>query len=212
MLIRFLPGNQRFFKLFSQHAELGVQGCRELLLLLTHLSTERELRAQNVEVAEKAADRITRQTIELLKRTPVAPLHPDAIHKLISVMDDVLDLAEDTAQTIYLYDIKRVTPAAIQLAEICVACAERLEEAVSLLVSRRNRDGILRLCEQIDKLESDADHVMRAAMSRLFRDEPDTRELIKLKAVYELLEQITDKTEDVANIIEGLVLERSWRG
>ena len=69
--------------------------------------------------------------------------------------------------------------------------------------------AVLKTCEEIDQLESDADHVMRSAMSRLFREEPDVRELIKLKAVYELLETITDRCEDAANLIEGIVLENS---
>jgi len=73
----------------------------------------------------------------------------------------------------------------------------------------KNAPEILSICAEIDRLESDADHVMRAAMSKLFREEPDVRELIKLKAVYELLETITDKCEDVANLIEGIVLENS---
>ena len=68
---------------------------------------------------------------------------------------------------------------------------------------------ILSVCEEIDRLESDADHVMRAAMSKLFRDEPDVRNLIKLKAIYEILETVTDRCEDVANIIEGIIVENA---
>jgi uncharacterized protein Yka (UPF0111/DUF47 family) len=70
-------------------------------------------------------------------------------------------------------------------------------------------EAALKTCEEIDRLESDADRVMRSAMSKLFRSEPDVRELIKLKAIYELLETITDKCEDVANVIEGIILENS---
>ena len=70
-------------------------------------------------------------------------------------------------------------------------------------------EAALKMCEEIDRLESDADRVMRAAMSRLFRDEIDTRELIKLKAIYEHLETISDRCEDVANIVEGIILENS---
>jgi uncharacterized protein Yka (UPF0111/DUF47 family) len=72
-----------------------------------------------------------------------------------------------------------------------------------------NADAILRLCGEIDQLESDADRVMRSAMSKLFRDEADVRQVIKLKAIYELLETLTDRCEDVANIIEGVVLENA---
>ena len=74
---------------------------------------------------------------------------------------------------------------------------------------RDNSREILTICQEVDRLESDADHVMRAAMSKLFREEPDVRNLIKLKAIYELLETVTDRCEDVANIIEGIIVENA---
>ena len=91
-------------------------------------------------------------------------------------------------------------------------CCERVRDAVKLLdkiVDHSVADAALKTCEEIDRLESDADRVMRSAMSKLFREEPDVREVIKLKAIYELLETITDKCEDVANLIEGIILENS---
>jgi uncharacterized protein Yka (UPF0111/DUF47 family) len=72
-----------------------------------------------------------------------------------------------------------------------------------------NAREILAICSEIDRLESDADHVMRAAMSKLFREEPDVRNLIKLKAIYEILESVTDRCEDVANIVEGIIVENA---
>ena len=209
MFGRFMPQEGKFFDLFNQHAQQIVQGCHELVLMMANLSAAMEEHARNIESAEKAADKITHQTIDLLHKTFITPLDRDDIHKLISHMDDILDLAEDVAQTIYLYDIKQVTPEAKQLADICVSCAERVKNAVAMLGNMENADAILKIANEIDRLESNADHVMRAAMAKLFRDEPDTRQLIKLKAIYELLETITDKCEDVANIIEGIVLENA---
>ena len=87
-----------------------------------------------------------------------------------------------------------------------------MKEAVALIgkvSDHATAEAVLKTCEEIDKLESDADRVMRSAMSKLFREEPDVREVIKLKAIYELLETITDKCEDVANVVEGIVLENS---
>ncbi len=86
---------------------------------------------------------------------------------------------------------------------------ERVRSAVRLLTNIKDAESILKTCQEIDRLESDADRVMRAAMSKLFRDEPDVKQLIKLRSIYELLELITDRCEDVANIIEGIVLEHS---
>ena len=209
MFGRFMPQEGKFFDLFNQHAQQIVQGCHELVLMMANLSAAMEEHARNIESAEKAADKITHQTIDLLHKTFITPLDRDDIHKLISHMDDILDLAEDVAQTIYLYDIRQVTPEAKQLADICVSCAERVKNAVAMLGNMENADAILKIANEIDRLESNADHVMRAAMAKLFRDEPDTRQLIKLKAIYELLETITDKCEDVANIIEGIVLENA---
>ena len=108
-----------------------------------------------------------------------------------------------------LYDIKAITPEAKRLAELCLGCAQKVQAAVALLHNMDNSRAILTLCEEIDRLESDADHVMRAAMSKLFRDEPDVRNLIKLKAIYEILETVTDRCEDVANILEGIILENA---
>ena len=124
-------------------------------------------------------------------------------------MDDILDLMQDVAESIVLYDIRRITPESKQLAEICQMCCERVRAAVSLLQNVKDADAILKTCHEIDRLESDADRVMRAAMSKLFRDESDVKQLIKLRTIYELLETITDRCEDVANLIEGIVLENS---
>ena len=84
-----------------------------------------------------------------------------------------------------------------------------MQAAVALLSKTENAAKIMALCEEIDRLEADADHVMRAAMAKLFRDEPDARSVIKFKEIYELLESVTDRCEDVANIIEGIVLEHA---
>jgi predicted phosphate transport protein (TIGR00153 family) len=208
MFGRIMPREGRFFELFNQHAELGVQCSRELAALMANLS-ELEVRARNVEICEKKADKITHETIDLLHKTFITPLGREEIHHLITAMDDILDLMEDCAQTIQVYDIKVVTADARQLADICVACCDRVKTVVGLLGDMGNADGILRISEEIDQLESDADRVMRSAMARLFRDEADVRQLIKLKAVYELLEAVTDRCEDVANIIEGIVLENA---
>jgi uncharacterized protein Yka (UPF0111/DUF47 family) len=124
-------------------------------------------------------------------------------------MDDILDLIQDAAESLMLYDIQRVTPEAIHLANILQICCDRVHTAVGLLNSMDNAPQILKLAQDIDQLESDADRVMRSAISKLFREESDVRQVIKLKAVYELLETATDKCQDVANVIEGVVIENA---
>ena len=208
MFSRFMPRQGKFFDLFNEHAELIVQGSHELAALMAS-GDDLERRAHNVESIEKRADRITRSTIELLHKTFITPIDRDDIHQLISKMDDILDLIEDSAQLMFLYDVRVPTPEAKKLADICVVCCEKVQSAVALLSSMDNAAAIMAICADIDRLESDADHVMRAAIARLFRDEPDVRELIKLRTIYEHLETVTDRCEDVANIIQGIVLENS---
>lgn len=208
MFGRLMPKEGRFFDYFNDHASLVVEGAHELNAFFNDMGN-REAHAQNVDSIEKKADKITHETIYLLHQTFVTPLDREDIHKLISRMDDILDLMEDVAECVILYDVREVTDAARKLAEICVSCAEKVKSAVGLLSSMDNSQAILKICSEIDQLESEADRVMRSAMSKLFRDEPDTRQLIKLKAIYELLETITDRAEDTANIIEGIVLENA---
>jgi uncharacterized protein len=208
MFGRFMPTEGKFFELFNEHAELGVKCAKEMVALMTNFD-DLELRVHAIENLEKQADKITHQCIELLHKTFITPIDRDDIHKLITRMDDILDLLEDAAQTISLYDIKAITSEAKRLAELCLACAEKVKSAVALLPNMDNSRQILTICQEIDRLESDADHVMRAAMSKLFRDEPDVRNLIKLKAIYEILETVTDRCEDVANIIEGIIVENA---
>ncbi|MBI3284954.1 MAG: DUF47 domain-containing protein [Burkholderiales bacterium] len=208
MFGRLMPTEGKFFELFNQHAELCVKGSKEMVALMTNFD-DLENRVHAIEGIEKQADTVTYNTIELLHKTFITPLDRDDIHKLITRMDDILDLLEDAAQTISLYDIREITPEAKRLAELCLSCSERVMAAVALLHNMKNSRQILSICEEIDRFESDADHVMRAAMSKLFRDEPDVRNLIKLKAIYEILETVTDRCEDVANIIEGIIVENA---
>ena len=208
MFGRLMPREGNFFELFNAHAERIVEGSRALALMITSF-TEVEKHAQYIDAAEHAADKITHETITLLHKTFITPIDRDQIHQLITNMDDVLDLIQDVAESIVLYDIQRVSAEAQQLAQICQMTCDRVKAAVSLLSNLRDPEAILKTCEEIDRLESDADRVMRSAMSRLFREEPDLKQLIKLRTIYELLELITDRCEDVANVVEGIVLEHS---
>ena len=208
MFRRFMPREGKFFDLFNEHAALILEGSRELVALMAS-GDEFERRARNIESIEKRADKITRDTIHLLHKTFITPIDRDDIHHLISEMDNILDLIEDSAQLIFLYDVRILSPDAKQLADICVQCCAKVKSAVSMLSSTDNAEAILAICLEIDRLESDADHVMRAAIGRLFRDEPDVKELIKQRTVYEHLETVTDHCEDVANIIQGIVIENA---
>ncbi|MEO7031085.1 MAG: DUF47 domain-containing protein [Herbaspirillum sp.] len=208
MFGRFMPTEGKFFELFSQHADLCVKGGEEIVALMSDFDNL-DMRVHSIETIEKQADKVTYKTIDLLHKTFITPIDRDDIHHLITRMDDILDLIEDAAQTVSLYDLKVITPECQRLAELCLHSIQKVQAAVALLSNMDNSPEILAICEEIDRLESDADHVMRAAMSKLFRDEPDVRNLIKLKAIYEILETVTDRCEDVANLIEGIVVENA---
>jgi uncharacterized protein len=208
MFARLMPHEGRFFSYFVEHAALILEGAVELKAMMDDMR-ETESRARNIKTIETKADTVTHDTIQLLHKTFITPIDRDEIHLLITRMDDILDLMEDVSQSVFLYDIRKIPDEAKRLAEICVTCAEKVKAAVSLLHNMANAEKIMKICAEIDRHETDADQVLRAAMAKLFRHEPDTRELIKLKEIYEHLETVTDKCEDVANIIEGIVIENS---
>ncbi|GMV03324.1 MAG: phosphate transport regulator [Burkholderiales bacterium] len=211
MFGRLMPREGNFFELFDQHAQHIAAGSHELARLMTDYGdiAARRQHIDAIDRAEKDADKVTHETVTLLHKTFITPFDRDDIHSLITKMDDILDLIQDVAESAMLYDLQRISPEAQQLAEINEMCCDRVKAAVNLLDSMENAETILKICTEIDRLESDADRVMRSAMSKLFRDESDVRQLIKLKAIYELLEAVSDKCEDVANVIEGVVLENA---
>ncbi|MEY2736085.1 MAG: hypothetical protein RLZ58_1494 [Pseudomonadota bacterium] len=211
---KLMPREGNFFELFNQHAERIVEAARAFSNLVANYSDPhlREQYNRDVDNAERAADRITHEVNRMLHKTFITPIDREQIHKLINTMDDVADLIQDSAETMALYDVRHMTDEITRLSDLSVRCCERVKDAVNLLdkiADMGTAEAALKTCEEIDRLESDADRVMRSAMSKLFREEPDVREVIKLKAIYELLETITDKCEDVANLIEGVVLENS---
>lgn len=211
---KLMPRDGNFFELFNQHADRIVEAARAFSQLVAHYNDVnlREQYNRDVDAAEQAADRITHEVNRALHKTFITPIDREQIHSLINTMDDVADLLQDAAETMALYDVRHMTEEIIRLTEISVKCCERVKDAVYLLDNigdAKTAEAALKTCEEIDRLESDADRVMRNAMSKLFREEPDVREVIKLKAIYELLETVTDKCEDVANGIEGIVLENS---
>jgi uncharacterized protein len=211
---KLLPRDGNFFELFNEHGKCITEGARAFMAMVQNYSDPalRQKYADQVDAAESAADKVTAEVHRALHRSFITPIDREQIHGLINAMDDILDLLEDTSEVMSLYDLQHMNDDVLRLGEISVRCCERVQHVVSLLPRLKDSavaESALKTCEEIDRLESDADRVMRSAMSALFREEPDTRELIKLKAVYEHLESISDRCEDVANLVEGIVLENS---
>lgn len=211
---KLLPREGNFFEMFNQHAGRIVDASHAFAQLVANYGDVhlREKYNQDVDEAERGADVITQEVNRLLHQTFITPIDREQIHSLINTMDDVADLLQDAAEAMSLYDIRAMSEEIVRLTDLCVKCCDRLQAAVNMLGKIADpavAEAALKTCEEIDRLEGDADRVLRSAMSKLFREENDVRELIKHKAIYELLETVTDKCEDVANLIEGVILENS---
>lgn len=212
MFGRLMPKEGKYFDLFNAHAELIVQGGKALSGLIGALVEEPAQavkHAERIDELELGADEITHSTLAQLHTSFITPFDRDEIHQLINGMDDILDNIQDVAESMSLYDIQRVPPEARAMAEVTEQCCVRVLSLVKLLHSMDNAPEILRYCHEIDDLESDADRMLREAMSKLFREEPDVRQVVKLKEIYEILESVSDRCKDVACTVEAIVLENS---
>lgn len=212
MFSRLMPREGKYFDLFNAHAELIVQGGTALSNMIAALVDHPEQApafAEEIDTLERKADAITHDTLAQLHTAFITPFDRDEIHQLINSMDDILDVMQDVAESISLYDITRVPPDAKAMAIVTENCCVCVQSVIKLLHSMDNAPAILKFCHEIDELESEADRSLRTAMSKIFREEPDVREVVKLKEIYELLESVTDRCKDVAGTVEAIVLENS---
>jgi uncharacterized protein len=212
MFARLMPREGKYFDLFNAHAELIVQGGKALSNMIAALVDHPEqapVFAEEIDVLERKADAITHDTLAQLHTAFITPFDRDEIHQLINSMDDILDVMQDVAESISLYDITRVPADAKAMAIVTENCCICVQSVIKLLHSMDNAPAILKFCHEIDELESEADRSLRSAMSKIFREEPDVREVVKLKEIYELLESVTDRCKDVAGTVEAIVLENS---
>jgi uncharacterized protein Yka (UPF0111/DUF47 family) len=147
--------------------------------------------------------------VEALHKTFITPIERDDIYRLIGKMDDIMDYVEAAAERIALYKLTVMTADVKDLADVLVRATKELEAAIKLLRDMGNAEAISKKCIDINRLENESDSILRAAVARLFDEEQDTRLIIKWKEIYENLENATDRCEDVANIIEGVVLEHA---
>jgi len=185
-----------------------VTAAHELHALFSDLGNV-AVRVKTIETIERRADEVTHTTVDLLHKTFVTPFDRDQIHLLVSKMDDCVDMIEDVAQTLLLYDVRSLTPEAQELSEMITGCTGKVKDMVALLPNMGNGNKILAIANEIKTFEEKSDYVMRAGVAKLFRNGSDPRELIKMKEVYELLETVTDRCDDVADIAKSVVLENA---
>ncbi len=201
-----MPREGNFFELFNQSADLIVEAVYEFEKMLSDLS-HAERYSHTIKELEHKADEVTHRTIDLLHSTFITPIDREDIHKLITQMDDILDCLEACSQRVFLYNVTQITEEMPLLADVCIRSSLLIKKAVEGLKDLKHPQEIIKNCVEINRLENEGDQLLRKALVKLFSDVSDTRELIKMKEVCELLEATTDRCEDVANTIEGIVLE-----
>jgi predicted phosphate transport protein (TIGR00153 family) len=208
MFGRLLPRETSFFDFFEQHAAKTVEGCKEFLSLAS-TGANVIAKAKRIKEIEHETDVITHRCVEALHKTFITPIERDDIYRLITRMDDIMDFVEAASERLSLYEIRDMTPEVKDLADVLVRATEQVEQALRGLRNMKNAEAVVKTCIDINRLENEGDAILRNALARLFRDEKDPITVIKWKEIYESLEAATDRCEDVANIIEGVVLEHA---
>jgi predicted phosphate transport protein (TIGR00153 family) len=203
--LRLIPREERFFDLFVDDAA-NVLGAARLLEAMLRTYDQLERRGGEIRDSEHRGDEISHDIGRRLESTFVTPFDREEIHALISALDDVLDHIEEVADTFILYRIDAPTSVAVQQAAIIVRQCEQLHEALGHL---RGFKGLEKYWIEVHRLENEGDRLARTAIAGLFENGKKPIELIKWKDVYSLLEQTIDKCEDVANIIERIVVKHA---
>jgi len=202
-MIRFLPRETKFFDLFAELSTAMNEGARLLRGILED-PRDVEARVEEMQAIEHRGDKAIHAIMTKLNQSFITPFDREDIYHLASSLDDVLDFMNTAATRLVMYKIDQPTAAAAELAGILVLQSEELARGVSLL---EKNGKVMQHCDEVNRLEDEADHVSRKAIGALFEHEKDPIQLIKMKELYEVLETATDKAEDAANVLEAIVLK-----
>jgi len=208
MFRRFLPKETGFFDFFDQHIDLTIKGCKDLVTLLSGEANVLS-QAARIKQVEHDTDNITHRCIEALHKTFITPIDRQDIHLLIKRLDDIIDSVDTAASRIVLYEIVDMRYEAKDLASLLVRATTEIGQALKNLRNTKKAEAINEKCIAIYQLENDADVILRGALARLFKEETEAALIIKWKEIYEHLEKASDRCEDVANIIQGVLIEAS---
>ena len=203
-----IPREHRFFELFEKSAQNMVKAAQRLKELVDEWDNI-GARVSEITELEHEGDTITHQIMEQLHRTFVTPFDREDIALLADAMDDVVDRIRDAADAMYIYKVNRPDQNARELSAVIVQAATEVEKIVPQLRHRAQFKQILERCVEINRLENMADRIWRTAMSELFDDTTDIKEIIKWREIYESMENATDRCEDVANVLEGVALKHA---
>jgi uncharacterized protein len=204
-MVRLIPKDNSFFEMFTQMSDNLIAAARALVDLFEHYQ-DIEKKIENIRRMERVGDELTHTVLTRLNQTFITPLDREDIHQLASKLDDVLDFVYASSVRIAMYRITTPPSAAGEMAKIILKQSQELQKAVALL--QKNGD-ILAHCVEINRLENEGDTVSQQAIAKLFEQEKDPINLIKIKELLEFLERATDKAEDVANVLETVVLKNT---
>lgn len=204
-MVRLIPRDNSFFAMFSAMSDNLIAGARTLVDLFANFQ-DVEKQIETIHRIEREGDECTHAILTKLNQTFITPFDREDIHELASKLDDVLDFINAAGARIEMYRITAPPPAAGELATIILMQCQAMQQAVSLM--QKNGD-ILSHCVEINRLENEADQVSQQAIATLFDREKDPINLIKIKELLECLERATDKAEDVANVLETVVLKNT---
>ncbi len=208
MLKRLIPREYNFFESFDQAAKFAVNAA-QLLLKLTENYADADPIARELNGVEHACDDVAHRTMEQLNKTFITPLDREDIHVMILRIDDVVDLTNAAANRMAYFGIQKPTQHAINLAKQVVRGSEKLADAVHGMYSSRNYEQVMRDCIAVHEVENAADDILHIALAELFATEKNAIEVIKWKDIYETMEKITDRLEDVANVLQGVIVKMS---
>lgn len=207
MKLKFVPQEERFFELFDQASANVVKGAELLLELVSNHNRAAELRRE-IEEVEHEGDIITHDIADRLNRTFVTPFDHEDIHELAGRLDDILDNIEATADRMFLYEAGEPTTEMVDLVKVLSDATHVLQKAVSGLNNMKNARRILDYCIEIHRLENVGDEDSRIALANLFKT-ADAIYALKWKEIYDHVEEALDNCEDVASIVEGIVVKHT---
>jgi predicted phosphate transport protein (TIGR00153 family) len=207
-VINLFPREETFLPQFTQAASVMLDAARALDELAGNF-TDVEVKTARIKHLEHEGDQIAHHTFNLLSRTWITPIDREDIHSLAGALDDVLDSIDAVATRFVLFKISGSTSEVKGATSLIVQSVEAIQKAVPLLGDMKNSKTIIDACVEINRLENEADSLFRIAISRLFDMEKDPIQILKWKEIYEVLEETTDRCEDVANVLEQIVLKSS---
>lgn len=206
--MRLFPKNHKFFDLFVESSSKIVRAA-EVLEELISQHTNLHGKVAEIREIEHAGDVVIHETIARLHKTFLTPIDREDIHRLISRMDDVLDLMNESAQAILLYKVEKPPDKMSSMAHVLLMVAREIDGAVRSLTNMKKSQRILAHCVEISSLEKQGDSILREAIAELFDGTDDALTVIKLKDIYRSLEAAIDRGNDVATTIEGIVLKHA---